>query len=1012
MSGMTPCPMPPDEPARLASLHALAIVDTPPEPQFDALVRVAARATGAPIAMFVLIDAGRAWVKAAVGVAPGTAMPRAQTFCAHALLDDAMLEVPDARLDARFADLPAVAGAAGVRAYAGLPVRLADGARVGTLCVLGREPARLGDGPREVLHQLALAAAHALEGRRAAREVHEERRRLAYIVDAMRCGTWEWNVRTGEARFDAQWARIVGRTTEALGPASIDTWLGLSHPDDLRRSELELQRHFAGETEFYECELRMRHRDGHWVWVHDRGRVQTRGPDGAPEWMYGTHLDITDRKRQEEALRESRRFLDRTGEVAGVGGWEFDVVTERLVWSAVTCRLHGVPPGTQPTPAQAAGFFPDEVRPRIREAIGRAIAHGDGWDMELPLVQADGRRIWVRSAGAVEHEDGAPRRLVGAFQDITESRALKAELARQHELLQVTLRSIADAVVTTDADGRVVWLNPVAERLTGWTTADARGRPLRQVYRVVDGTAGEAGHEVGCGCPEPGCVQGAPEHGELVARDGTRFGVQASASPIRTDRGALLGTVLVFRDVTEERRLAREMTWRATHDALTGLVNRAEFESRLHRALEAARDAGREHALLWIDLDQFKLVNDACGHAVGDELLRQVGVLLARGLRPVDTLARLGGDEFAVILEHCPEAAAQRVAQQMCDRIEAFRFDHAGQRHRVGASIGLVPVDGRWPGVAAILQAADSACYAAKEAGRNRVHAWFDTDLAIRERHGEMQWATRIAQALDEGRFVLHAQRVTPIGAGALPGLHAEVLVRMVERDGTLVSPGAFLPAAERFHLASRLDRWVLARALDWLRSRPAARAMRSLAVNLSGQSLGDPAFHRDAIELLRAAGPQACARLCVEITETAAIARMADAAAFTERIRALGVRVGLDDFGAGASSFGYLKTLKVDFLKIDGQFIRDLIDDPLDAAAVRCFVEVARAIGLRTIAEFVEGPQVLARLREIGVDYAQGFLLHRPEPIDALLAPGAAAADDAGGAGREAEVAELSPPA
>ncbi len=433
------------------------------------------------------------------------------------------------------------------------------------------------------------------------------------------------------------------------------------------------------------------------------------------------------------------------------------------------------------------------------------------------------------------------------------------------------------------------------------------------------------------------------------------------------------------------RETSGEMHYHATHDALTGLVNRSEFEARLRRVLQKARDDRSEHALLYIDIDQFKLVNDSCGHAIGDQLLQQLGKLFAESIRTRDTLARLGGDEFAIILEHCSAEQAQRVAQQICDATSNFRFTHDDRSRRVSASIGLVPVDDRWTTAAAILQAADASCYAAKEGGRNRVHVWFDTDTAIRVRAGEMQWAMRIEHALDHGQFVLYAQRIEELGAKS-QGVRAEALLRMVQDDGDLTAPGTFLPAAEKFHLASRIDKWVLQQALAWLQGLRDPTVIRTLSINLSGQSIGDRAFHRHAIESFRQAGARICAQVCVEITETAAVTNMADAALFIRRIRSLGVQVALDDFGAGASSFGYLKTLPVDYLKIDGQFVRDLVDDPLDEDAVRCFAEVARVVGVKTVAEFVDRPEVLAKLQSMGIDYGQGFLLHRPAPLADLL--------------------------
>jgi len=401
--------------------------------------------------------------------------------------------------------------------------------------------------------------------------------------------------------------------------------------------------------------------------------------------------------------------------------------------------------------------------------------------------------------------------------------------------------------------------------------------------------------------------------------------------------------------------------------------------------LQKSHEDNSKHFLLYIDLDQFKLVNDSCGHVIGDQLLQQVSKLLSSAVRDRDTLARLGGDEFAIILEHCTDEPAQRVAQQICERMDDFRFMHDGKRFRIGASIGLVPVDNRWATTESIMQAADTSCYAAKEAGRNRVHLWFDSDMAMRTRHGEMQWTDRIGQALDEDLFVLFAQRIVPL-VDAPRGVHAEVLLRMVDSDGSLIPPGAFLPAAERFHLASRIDRWVLKHAIDWMKALPSLDTIENLSINLSGQSVGDRAFHRWAMELLNEAGSKLCQKLCIEITETAVVTNLADAALFIEQVHVAGIKVALDDFGAGASSFGYLKSLSVDFLKIDGQFIRDLVSDPLDEAAVRCFTDVAKVVGVKTVAEFVENPDVLERLRVIGVDYAQGFLLHRPAPIDEIL--------------------------
>ena len=521
--------------------------------------------------------------------------------------------------------------------------------------------------------------------------------------------------------------------------------------------------------------------------------------------------------------------------------------------------------------------------------------------------------------------------------------------------------------------------------MTGWKNDDALGHPVGQVFHIVnEETRAQTDNPVFT-CIEQGTIAGLANHNVLISQEGNEYCIEESAAPIRNAHGLTLGVVLVFHDVTEQRRLSGEMIHRAKHDALTGLINRSEFETRLRNLLVKSHEARCVHALLFIDLDQFKLVNDACGHTAGDRLLQQVSKLLNGAVRARDTLARLGGDEFAVILEYCSPEQAGRVAEQICERIHDFRFVHDDRYFRIGASIGLVPVDQRWHSIAELIQAADTSCYAAKEAGRNRVHVWFDTDMAMQARHGEMQWAARLEQAFDEDRFVLHAQRIEALGGDA-HALHLEVLIRMRDVDDGLTQPAAFLPAAERFHLITRIDRFVLDRVVGILVSMTSLTRLDMLCVNLSGQSVGDRAFHKYAIDVLTKAGPAICSRVCLEITETAAVANIADASTFIDQVRVLGVRIALDDFGAGALSFGYLKNLKVDILKIDGQFMKNLIDDPLDAAAVSCFVEVARAINLKTVAKFVEHTAVLVRVRELGIDFAQGYLMHKPEPLERLL--------------------------
>jgi diguanylate cyclase (GGDEF)-like protein/PAS domain S-box-containing protein len=829
------------------------------------------------------------------------------------------------------------------------------------------------------------------ERKRAEAALAEERERRAGFLEAMRAGTWEWDLKTGKMLVNARWAEMIGYTIEELGPMTLESAIELLHPDDFKRMRKMVRDQIEGNLDHIVIDVRVRHKDGHWTWVHDRGSVNRRGSAGEALVMQGVRLDISARKQSEVALRTSHSLLQKTGEVAGVGGWELDIATGSLTWSDEACRLYGLDPNYQPSFHEALSFFEPSARPVLEKAFMDGIQNGDPWDIEVPVVSATGRSFWARVVGSVEFdEDKRPVRLVGAFQDITARKEIERELADSKELWQVTLESIADAVITTDIYGKVTWLNPVAERLTGWLKSEAVGRPLDAVYVIVHETTRAPARNPVINVLAQGTISRTPvisANTNLLSRNGTEYGIQDSASPIRGANGAVRGAILIFHDVTDQRRLSNEIAHRATHDMLTGLPNRHEFEARISTLLERANVDFSKNALLYIDLDQFKLVNDACGHDVGDQLLREVSAIFRSCVRSHDTVARLGGDEFGIILEHADPAAAAKVAQKICDQMEEFRFLHETNRYRIGASIGLVPVDNRWVNLAALMSAADTSCYAAKEAGRNRVHEWFDSDEVMRARHGEMTWVSRLESALDDNKFELFGQRIIDL-KNPETGLHCEVLLRLRESNGTITLPGAFIPAAERFQMAARIDRWVVRKVFSWMSGlKHQVKRIDMVAINLSGQSVSDRVFQKDIAELIRSATFDV-SKICFEITETAAITHLPYASKFIDEVRALGVRIALDDFGAGFTSFSYLKALKVDYLKIDGLFIQNLMKTELDRVAVECFKKVADTAGLKTIAECVEFEGVVAGVNALGIDYAQGFFFHRPEPLDHLLLP------------------------
>lgn len=437
-------------------------------------------------------------------------------------------------------------------------------------------------------------------------------------------------------------------------------------------------------------------------------------------------------------------------------------------------------------------------------------------------------------------------------------------------------------------------------------------------------------------------------------------------------------------EIRQAHRLAQQtIEHMAYHDALTGLVNRFEFEDQLLRALEATTH-GHCHALLYLDLDQFKVINDTCGHVAGDELLRQVSTLLKEPIRGADILARLGGDEFGVLLLDCTLPHAQIIGERMLELIREFRFSWQGKNFNIGASIGLIMLDQPGLILGDMLRQADMACYAAKDQGRNRIQLYLPDNLELRRRHGEMEWVNRINRALEQNCFELHHQRIIALN-GAAPIHYCEFLVRMLEAEnGSLILPGVFIPAAERYGLMPALDRWVVARCFAHMAEQSASSMKLHediVFINLSGATLSDNGFLAFIKTQLEQYGITAD-RICFEVTETAAIANLSHALAFIDGVKTLGCHVALDDFGAGLSSFSYLKTLPADFLKIDGAFVRDMLVDPMDAAIVEAINNIGHVAGLKTIAEFVESDAIRSRLIEIGVDYAQGYGIHRPEPF------------------------------
>ncbi|MCC7259063.1 MAG: EAL domain-containing protein [Gammaproteobacteria bacterium] len=669
---------------------------------------------------------------------------------------------------------------------------------------------------------------------------------------------------------------------------------------------------------------------------------------------------------------------------ANDGTWDFDPREGRMRFSPRWLDIMGyTEEDVAHEPIDWRHLVHTEELPRVQAKLRDHIAGKTPMFESVHRMQRkDGEWRWMHCrARALLDEEGRLRRLIGVETDITEQKIYEEALFREKESAQITLQSIGDGVVTTDAESRVEYLNPVAEELTGWKLEEAAGRRIDEVFRGF--------HEETCE-PLENPLSVAIRRTRpiksvrpmlLIRRDGNEIYIESTAAPRRSDRGEVTGAVLVFHDVSESRELNRRLSYPASHDILTGLVNRPEFEARLERALKSAKARETSYALCYFDLDQFKMVNDSCGHNAGDALLGQLGALLKSKIRWRDTLARLGGDEFGLLLESCTMDEAVKAAETLKAAIQEHRFNWDDRSFRLGASIGVVPITPETQDVASLLSAGDSACQAAKAAGRNRIYSYQENDLDLMRRRREMQWAARITSALEESRFELFRMTIQPLQAEEF-GAHYEILLRMRDEQGALVSPDLFIAAAERYGITPRIDRWVVETAFRWLVSEADERSRLALcSINLSGQSLVDDEFLPFVVRQFQRSGLDPT-KICFEITETSAIANYAQASRFINALKELGCQFALDDFGTGLSSFGYLKHFPVDYLKIDGSFVKEILHDPIDREMVRSINEIGHLTGKKTIAEYAASTEIITMLKGMGVDYAQGYAISEPKRI------------------------------
>ena len=632
----------------------------------------------------------------------------------------------------------------------------------------------------------------------------------------------------------------------------------------------------------------------------------------------------------------------------------------------------------------------DLMRPAYRALMRKHIAdHLEASDplqpIEVQLISDDDRGLWVELYSKRLVFQGKNAFLTVAH-DITHRKSLEASLGRGKLQARITLESIGEGVITTDLNGTIDYMNEAAEQLLGGTRSAGLGKRLLDLLTLVDEVDRSS-----LGDPVAKCLSerkriNLGRRALLLSKQAEReFSTELTASPIRGPDGEIAGCVVIFHDVSEVRGLAREMSYQASHDALTGLVNRAEFERRLGAALDSARGEGVSHVVSYLDLDRFKLVNDSSGHIAGDNLLREISSLLKQRVRDSDTVARVGGDEFAMLLAGCPLDKARQIADDICQAVADHKFAWQDRAFDIGVSIGLVEVGKDSGSAEGVLSAADSACYVAKQQGRGRIHVYSTRDEVLARERGEIQWLQRLQRALKENEFELYVQPIVALAGRTEVGPAAEILLRMRDESGASILPSHFLGSAERYQLMSHIDRWVVQTALTAIAGgAPNLPNGRSCGINLSAQTLGDDDFLEFVVDVLDHTGvdPQ---KICFEIRESAVVSQLDQAQRFINVLHGIGCRFALDNFGSGIGSFANLKNLSLDYLKIDGVYTHDVENDSVNREMVAAMVKLARTLDFRVVAEQVEDQASFEALRGLGVDFVQGYVVERPRPLHAV---------------------------
>jgi diguanylate cyclase (GGDEF)-like protein/PAS domain S-box-containing protein len=814
-----------------------------------------------------------------------------------------------------------------------------------------------------------------------------ERDKLAYMryftnaSEIAKLASWELNLKTGVLHWSDEAYAMYGLAPDQ--PLKKKTVMSTLHWADREDYFNALEASLKGHRKL-DREFRVVHPDGSVRVLHDTAELVF-DEEGKADRMIGVIADITGQVQAEFKSRNADIEFDRILNHMQDTYYRTDPAGRLTLVSNSVERLLGYPP------REATGMHVADLYSEKRHGqFFLQDLHAQGGTLrnyEIKMRHRQGQQVWVSvNAQLILNEQGKTIGIEGTIRDITELKRARLALHQEKELALVTLQSIGDGVITTDEHGMVKYLNPSAEHLLGKTYKQASGRHFRDVLPLVDEMTGESLGDLVRMCMTQAGSHVQANDGLLIREDGSRFHLKITTAAMRDHYGHVVGAVLVLHDITEVMNMAQQLSYQASHDVLTGLYNRRVFEKRLEEAIRSAMNGDGEHVLCYLDLDQFKVVNDTCGHKAGDELLQQIAMLMQRCVRETDVLARLGGDEFGVLLEHCHTDKAVQIAEKLRHAVRSYRFVWDDKSFELGVSIGVVPIQSDSGNLAHVLAAADTACYVAKDDGRNRLHVYQSDDEAVMQHTGEIQWVHRLASAFDTNSFELFAQPIVHV-AGDRVVSHYEILIRMRDEKGRLIPPGAFIPAAERYNLMPAIDRWVIRTTLEMLHAAQGDLAFPPVecAINLSGQSLCDDHFLEYVVDLFDETGVP-CENINFEVTETAAVANLSRATRFISILRGMGCSFALDDFGAGISSFAYLKSLPIDYLKIDGAFVREMVHDQVDHAMVESINQIGHIMGLKTIGEYAENEAVLLALERVGVDFAQGYGVSAPKPFAEVL--------------------------